>query len=270
MKQVKVDLDAGFRPRRRAAAMVGAVLAVALSGAPARSQSAIDPDADAILHAMTEQLKALKEFSAEYDTDHEVVTTDGQKLQYSASGTIALSRAAGFLVTRHGPYADTEVRFDGKVISLYGESLNVYAEVESPGPSIDEAVHEFRISTGLDAVGADLLAADPYPVLTEGVVAGSLVGTAFVGGVESDHLAFRNETVDWQLWVSKGDRPLPVKYLITTKWVTGAPQYTLRLRNWSTGPVDTKGFSFTPPADAKKLDAVYSDAIGDLVLETQE
>ena len=61
-----------------------------------------------------------------------------------------------------------------------------------------------------------------------------------------------------------------MKYVITTKWVTGAPQYALHLRNWSTGGVDTTAFSFTPPMNAKKLDAVYSDAIGDLVLELHE
>ena len=70
-----------------------------------------------------------------------------------------------------------------------------------------------------------------------------------------DHLAFRTDAVDWQIWVRKGDQPLPLKYVITTKWVTGAPQYALRLSNWNVAPeVDAKLFSFAPPADAKKLE----------------
>jgi hypothetical protein len=61
-----------------------------------------------------------------------------------------------------------------------------------------------------------------------------------------------------------------MKYVITTKWVTAAPQYSLRLSNWSVGEVDTKLFTFTPAADAKKLDEVNADAIGELTLEAGE
>lgn len=270
MKQQNVDANVVSGTKRRAAGLVVAAIAIALSNAPSRAQSAIDPDAVSVLRAMTDQLQAMKEFDVEYDTDHEVLQRDGQKIQYSASGRIAVSRSAGFHMTRQGPYADTEVSFDGKVVSLYGKRLNVYAQIDSPGPAIDEAFAEVRTATGLDPAGADFMTADPYAVLTEGVVSGSLVGTAVVGGVLCDHLAFRNDDVDWQLWISKGEKTLPLKYVITTKWVTGSPQYTLRFRNWDTEGVDSKTFSFKPPADAKKVDAVHADVVGDLILEAQQ
>ena len=53
-----------------------------------------------------------------------------------------------------------------------------------------------------------------------------------VDGVECDHLAFRNLETDWQIWIERGERPLPRKYVITSKTVATAPQYTLRLRDW--------------------------------------
>lgn len=234
---------------------------------PASAQAKIDADADSILVGMTTYLKSLKSLSAAYDADQEIVDRQGQKLQFSASGKMAVSRGDGFLMTRQGPFADTQVSFDGKLISLYGKNLNVYAQIESPGPTIDEAVEEFRMSTGLDAPGADLLATDPYSVLTEGTTAGSLVGTAYIGGVECDHLAFRGDIVDWQIWISRGEKKLPMKYVITTKWVTGAPQYSLRLSDWSTDAVDAKTFAFVPPADAKKIERIDADQIGDITLE---
>ncbi|MDE3823274.1 DUF2092 domain-containing protein [Sinorhizobium meliloti] len=218
-------------------------MAVALSNAPSRAQSVINPDADSVLRAMTDQLQALQEFSVEYDTDHEVVQLDGEKIQYSASGRIAMSRSAGFRMTRQDPYTDTEISFDGKVVSLYGKRLNVYARIDSPGPSIDEAVAEIQAATGFDAAGADFLSADPY---------------------------FRNDDVDWQLWISKGEQNLPLKYVITTKWVTGSPQYTLRFRNWATGGVSSNSFEFKPPTDARKVDVVHTDVVGDLLLEAQQ
>lgn len=243
---------------------------MAMAFGPALAQEAIDPEANKILLAMTDNLKALPALSADYDSDHEIVTLEGQKIQYSASGSIALDRARGFKVTRKGPFADAELIFDGKTISLYGKGMNVYAQLESPGTSVEEAVEELRASTGLDAPGADLLASDPYAVLTDGVTEGTVVGSAFIGGIECDQLAFRTDAVDWQIWISKGDKPLPLKYVITTKWVTGAPQYSLRLTNWKSDGIDPAQFTFTPPADAKKVEQVHADVTGELSLEAGE
>jgi hypothetical protein len=73
--------------------------------------------------------------------------------------------------------------------------------------------------------------------------------------VECDHLAFRNNDVDWQLWVAVGSNPIPRKYVITSKAVTGAPQYTLRIKDWKTDvPVAADAFAFKPPANSEKVD----------------
>lgn len=249
---------------------VAAGMAFTPLAASAQAQVVIDPAADKILSAMTNNLKTLSTVSADYDADHEIVTLGGQKIQYSASGSIELDRNKGFRITRKGPYADVEVTFDGKMISLYGKGMNVYAQIESAGPSVEDATEGFRESTGLDAPGADLLASNPYAVLTDGVTEGTVVGSAVVGGVECDHLAFRTDAVDWQIWISKGDKPLPLKYVITTKWVTGAPEYTLRLRNWKTDGIDAAQFAFSPPAGAKKLEQVHADVTGELSLQAGE
>jgi hypothetical protein len=55
------------------------------------------------------------------------------------------------------------------------------------------------MATGLDAAGADLFSADPYAALTSEVYEGSVVGTAYISGVQCDHLAFRSDAVDWQI-----------------------------------------------------------------------
>ncbi|KQV42782.1 hypothetical protein ASE37_19660 [Rhizobium sp. Root268] len=231
---------------------------------PASAQDPIEPAAVKVLAAMSDNLKSMPALSVDYDADQEVIDLEGQKIQYSASGTIALDRAKGFLLTRRGPFADAEVIFDGKTISLHGKDTNVYAQLQSPGPSVEEATDELRAETGLDAPGVDLLASDPYVLLTDGATQGTVVGSAFVGGIECDHLAFRTDTVDWQIWISKGSKPLPLKYVITTKWVTGAPQYSLRLSNWKSGAIDATQFKFTPPANARKLEHVHADVTGEM------
>ena len=271
MSNSKLDSRCKTGPRRRVVALTLATVGLALSNSLSWSQSAIDADAHDVLIAMTNHLKSLKAFSVDYDADQEIVDNAGQKIQYSASGTITASRSEGFRITRNGLHADVKITFDGKVISLSSKNMNAYARIESPGPTIDQAVKQFRVSTGLDVAGADLLTADPFALLTEGVTAGKVVGKAFVGGVECDQLAFRTDTVDWQIWVRRSEQPLPIKYVVTAKRVSGAPQYSLRLANWNVAPaIDPQLFSFTPPAGAQKLERIYSDEVGELTLETAQ
>ncbi|MCZ4090218.1 DUF2092 domain-containing protein [Sinorhizobium psoraleae] len=243
------------------------MLAASAVAWPVSARDGIDPEADRILAAASENLKSMRTLSVDYDADQEILTLDGQKIQYSASGSIALDRAKGFRMKRMGPFARAEVIFDGNTISLHDRITNAYAQLQSPGRSVEDATEELRATTELDAPGADLLASDPYAVLTDGVTEGTLVGSAFVNGVECDHLAFRTDVVDWQIWISKGSKPLPLKYVITTKWMTGAPQYTLRLSNWNSDAIEAAQFTFTPPADANKVEHVHADVTGELSME---
>ena len=77
-----------------------------------------------------------------------------------------------------------------------------------------------------------------------------------IDGVECEHLAFRTPEVDWQLWVEVGPRPIPRKYVITSKTVTGAPQYTVRVKEWRTdAPTGGSLFTFRPPQGSIKVAA---------------
>jgi len=74
--------------------------------------------------------------------------------------------------------------------------------------------------------------------------------------------------VDWQIWIQTGDTPLPMKYVITSKWLTGAPQYTASFRNWNTNPkIDASQFEFTAPKGAQKLDSIAVNEAGQLMIE---
>lgn len=251
--------------------MLGLLLGLCLSVAQSWAQTLIEPDADRLLRAMSTYLANLKSFTVDYDVDQEIVDQGGQKLQFSASGSVTAERPGKIQVTRQGIFADAELTSDGKTISLHGKDANVYAQLESPGATIDDAIEELRMATGLDAAGADLLMADPYSVLTTDAEKGVHLGTGFIDGVECEHLAFRNPRVDWQIWIQTGDKPLPLKYVITTKWVMGAPQYAIRFRHWNENPQITGDtFKFVPPAGASKIDEVRADEIGEFLVEGQQ
>ena len=218
----------------------------------ARAQQA--DDAMQILKAMTDYVSSQKVISATYDTDIEVITDNLQKIQFASSGQMLLNRPDKVRVSRVGGYADVEMVFDGKTLSVLGKNLNKFVQVDAAG-SVDELVARLRDQLGMAIPGADLMLARAYDELTADVVDAKHIGRGVIDDVECDHLAFRNHDVDWQLWVEVGNRPIPRKYVITSKDVTGAPQYTLRIKEWKTDvPVAGDAFSFTAPAGSQKVE----------------
>ncbi|HBK05193.1 MAG TPA: hypothetical protein DDZ81_04945 [Acetobacteraceae bacterium] len=233
----------------------------------ARAQQALDPDTQSVLAAMSNYLGGLKNFSVEYSAVDEVVTQEGQKLQFLHSGKVIVQRPNKLYAIRTGATGSAEMFLDGKELTLYAKTANDYLQLDAT--TIDTAIsalHKF----GFEAPGADLLAAKPLDSSTADMTSGAHVGMTFIDGAQVHQLAFRGADVDWQLWVKAGSKPLPLRYVITTKAIGGAPQYTLELRNWDVTPQIGAGqFAFTPPKGAKKLDpaSVKVDAIGDMTIK---
>ncbi len=211
-------------------------------------------DAAGILKKMTDYVTSLKTFSVTFDSDIEVVTPELQKIQFTNSGQVTLSRPDKLRASRHGGYVDVELVFDGKTFTLLNKDGNAYAQTDLPG-SVDDLINGLRDKYNVALPGADLLLSNAYDQLTADVTESKHVGQGVIDGVDCEHLAFRTAEVDWQIWIETGDRPIPRKFVITSKAVTGAPQYTLRIRQWqSDAPVAADAFAFKPPTGAKKVE----------------
>jgi hypothetical protein len=250
--------------RHVCAATLALVTSVASAALPAAAAS-LNPDADEILQSMAKFLASAKTFSVSADISNEIVTQDGQKLQQNSYVTVLIERSSHFYLTRHGKVADAALFYDGNTLTMYGKGAQIYAQMNIAG-NIDDAINALESRTQLDFPGSDLLLSNPYAVLSSGITSSGYYGTAYVQGVECHHLAFRKDKVDWQVWVKTGAEPLPMKYVITTKWTTGAPQYTAQFTGWNLKPSIASGqFTFTPPKDAKKVDALPTDEAGEIV-----
>ena len=248
-------------------AVLGATVALGfgLVVAPVMGADGIDPEADRILRSMSGYLGGLSAFSMNADIDNEIVDLQGQKLQFSSYAQFVIARPAKFHVLRKGAFADVEIVFDGKTLTLHGKNANAYLQVGGP-ETIDEATRALGLETGIDMPGVEFLDADPYAGLVSNVLSSDYLGTVYVNGVECHYLTFRAAQVDWQLWVATGDKPLPMKYVITSKWVTAAPQYSIRFRDWDTDPdIEAEQFGFQAPKGATKLDSIPVNALGEIM-----
>ena len=203
---------------------------------------------------MSDYLAAQQAISFAYDSTLEVVTEKDQKLGLASSGTVTLNRPDKLHATRTGGFANIEMVFDGKTLTLLGKNANLFAKAEEPG-TIDQLVDVLRKKYDRPVPAADLLMANPYDELIPLVVDAKDLGSGVIRGVECDHLAFRTDDVDWQIWIAQGDRPYPCRYVITSTKVKGSPQYTIDVRDWKTGAeVASDTFSVDVPKDAKNLE----------------
>jgi hypothetical protein len=233
---------------RMASVAAGAMAAVIslVSGAHAQSS-----DANKLLKAMSDYVAGQKTMSITYDSDVEVITSNLQKIQFTSSGQVQMTRPDKLRATRTGGYKDIEIVFDGKLLTVNDKDAKGYAQIDAEG-SADQLIDVLRDKHGVVAPGADLLLPNVYDVLMSDVVDGVVIGKGVIDGVECDHLAFRNTETDWQIWIESGARPIPRKYVITSKAVAEAPQYTLRIKDWKTD-VPADAFAFKPDQSAKKI-----------------
>lgn len=82
-------------------------------------------------------------------------------------------------------------------------------------------------------------------------------------GMPVHHLAYRAADIDWQLWVSAGGPPSTVRYVITSKWITGAPQLTVDIHDFDSGVAPNEAdLAFAPPAGARALVADELHTLG--------
>ena len=243
----------GTKFRAKRWGLILAVAAVTVATVCMSAARADEAHAKALFKAMSDYLAAQQAISFDYDSTLEVVTEQQQKLGLASSGRLILNRPDKLHATRMGGFANVEMVFDGKKLLLLGKDANLYAQVDAPG-TIDQLVDELRDKYHRPVPAADLLMADPYNQLMPLVTDVKDLGSGVIRGVECDHLAFRTEDVDWQIWIAQGDRPYPCRYVITSSKVKGSPQYTIDVGEWKTGEqVASDSFSLAIPQSAKEL-----------------
>jgi len=235
-----------FARKPRAIALMVGLLAIVPS---ARA----DESASKILKAMSDYVGSQKIISAAFDSDIEVLTPELQKIQFDSSGRFLLNRPDKMIVSRTGGYTDVELVFDGKQLSLAGKNANVFMQTDFSG-TIDQVVDHLYNKFDAMLPGMDLLTTNSDKELMTDMVDVRHIGRGVVDGVECEHLAARGIDTDWQIWIEAGAQPVPRKYVLTSKTMVGAPQYTLRIRDWKTDvKVADDAFTFKPQKDASKV-----------------
>ena len=213
---------------------------------------AVAPEAINALTKMGGFLRTLKTFAVRADTTIDEVLDTGQKVQLDSTVDLRVRRPDRLRADVSSARMQRQFFYDGKRLTLYGARVKYYATVPTP-PTIQETVRVAEQKYGLVFPLADLFHWGTDEARSGDITGAIVVGPSRIGGVECDQYAFREEAVDWQIWIEKGKTPLPRKLVITTRQEEGQPQYVAVLR-WDLAPkLDDQTFMFVPPKDARRI-----------------
>ncbi|KQY75443.1 DUF2092 domain-containing protein [Brevundimonas sp. Root1423] len=218
--------------------------------APSAPDVAVEPAALETLERMSNYLKTLTSFEIVARTSQDLVTADDQKVQIDGVNRYLVRRPDGFRVEVATDHRVRQLIYDGKQMTLFAPERGVYATVDAP-PTAREALDLAEEKYGLAIPLQDLFAwTDLSQHTRPGPETASVIGVTRIDGVDCDHLAFREGSVDWQIWIQRGDKPLPRRIVIIDRAQTSLPRYEGQL-TWNEPPqITADTFTFTPPTGA--------------------
>jgi len=231
------------------------VLAIASLGASAEAQqssAAVNPAAIKALNDMASYLRNLKAFQVESATTTDEVQDNGQLIQYTAKINFVVQMPNKLLATASSDRNERTFIYDGKTFTMFAQRAGYYATVPAP-PTLRELDDALSEKYDIELPLADLFRFGSPDWKGADIKEATDIGPSEVSGITCEHYAFRQDDVDWQVWIQKGEYPLPRKLVITTTTEAARPQHTATY-TWNLAPsYNEQSFTFVPPAGARKI-----------------
>jgi hypothetical protein len=227
---------------------------LAKTGHQANSQgnSNIDPDAVEALNKMGAYLRSLKAFQVDSEVTNDDVLDDGEIITDNRTNTLLAVSPNLLRAELKSDEKDVFLFYDGKNFTVYGKLVNYYATVPAPattGQLVDKVYSDYGIEIPL----VDLFKWGTDDSAIRKITSAFDAGPSTVQGITCEHYAFRQEGLDWQIWIQLGEYPLPRKFVIRTLTDDARPQHSSNLV-WNLAPsYNDAAFTFEPPAGALRI-----------------
>jgi hypothetical protein len=245
------------------ATLLGASLAALAAGAPmaasvrhhAAAHAAaptVEPEAVAALARMSAYLRTNPTFEVKLAIQRDDVDAYGQILTFNGLTTYKVRAPDGLNIEVSDDQGTKQYIYDGKSVTVFDPKTGFYAHFAAP-PTIRATLEEAETKYGIVVPLADLFRWGQDGDQASQLTSAHYVETTQVDGQEADHYAFRQDGVDWQIWIATGDKPLPLRVVIVPSDDPARPQFEADL-TWDVSPqfaADT--FVFTPPPQARAI-----------------
>jgi hypothetical protein len=240
--------------------------AVVVAAACNRTPEPLTPEAasakgDALLREMSKNVAALQTFAYSAEERREQVSKGGAKTEVKTTRRVIVRRPNGIAFTGTGDRGETAGWYDGKQLTLVSNREKVWARGPMP-PTLDEALDFLSAEYALHMPTADLLYSSPYDALMTKDTTGGWVDVQRIGDRDCDHLAYRQQVVDWEIWLDQNSR-MPCQLKITYKTDPGQPTTTVAYRGLETPPVTDETFAAKVPEGYQRIKIIRHATVVD-------
>jgi hypothetical protein len=220
---------------------------------PTHSPAApLDPSAVAALVRMSAYLRGVQAFQVRMATQKDDVDIYGQLITLNGETTYKVRSRDAFSIHVSEPAKIRQYVYDGNSLVVYDFRTGFYTRFHAPPTirqTLDLAADAYRVTLPLD----DLFNWDQGDAKTNKLTSAHYIGPVTLSGQAADHYAYRQPGVDWQIWIARGDKPVPLRVVIVSTTDPARPQFQGDL-TWDTSPRFAAGdFDFRPPANARAI-----------------
>ncbi|RKH33922.1 DUF2092 domain-containing protein [Corallococcus praedator] len=217
-----------------------------------KAAASVEPQAVAALERMGDFLRCQRTFEVTAKTTTDAILDNGQKVQFAGTTDLRARRPDRLRVDSASDLKQRQYFYDGKHFTVNGPGTGFYASFDAP-PTLEKTLEAAEQRYDIELPLVDLFYWGTDKGRAKQLKSAVYVGPATVEGVATDQYAFRQGDVDWQVWIEKGERPVPRKFVVTSVQEPSQPQHVATL-DWNLKPrFDDASFNFVPPRDAHRI-----------------
>ena len=220
---------------------------------PPSVKMGLEPKAVELLKAACGKLAAVRTVSFTAVVTYENPSRLGTPLAYTTKSEVTLQRPDKLRVITPGDGPASEFYYDGHTMTAFSPASNLAATATAPS-TIDAMLKTAYDSAAIYFPFSDLIVADPYKDLSEGLVLAFYIGqSTVVGGTKTDMVAYADNDVFAQIWIGVEDK-LPRMIRAVYRKDAARLRHQLEISNWQLdAPVPADAFVSKDAGKAKPI-----------------
>jgi hypothetical protein len=227
-------------------------------------QPCLEPRAIDILKAASGRLAAAKSMSFTAVVSYEGPSRLGPPPVYSTRSEVTLQRPDKLKIVTLGDGPRSEFYYDGKTMTAFSPAESLVAVANAP-PTVDGALQAAFDSAAIYFPFTDVIVADPYKDIADGLKIAFYIGLSnVVGDSTADMVASVTGDVFVQAWIGVQDRLPRRLYAIYIDDRTRL-RHVLELSDWNLDPsIPTDAFVPVSTAGAARIAFACPDSSSDV------
>ena len=219
----------------------------------------LEPKAIDLLKAASSRLAEARSMRFTAVVSYESPSLLGPPLVYTTSSEVTLQRPDKLRVITSGDGPASEFSYDGTTMVAFAPAENLVAVAEAP-PTIDAALKAAYDSAAIYFPFTDLIVADPYGGIADGLTHAFYMGQSqVVGDTTTDMVAYVSDVVFVQIWIGAEDK-LPRRVRAVYRDDPSRLRHQLDLSNWQLDvAVPAEAFASASASSATRIEFARPD-----------